>query len=60
MFGNKADECIHIMTAYIASIKEYYLFIDTQMESFIKKYGEQVVEFCLPRVMLLLCNCGLA
>ncbi|HGM1480776.1 TPA: hypothetical protein ACKOOZ_003644 [Clostridioides difficile] len=60
MFKDKIDECVHIMTAYIASLKEYYSFIETQIGDFIKKYGEDVVELYLHRVMILLCECGLA
>ncbi|WP_131034277.1 hypothetical protein [Clostridioides difficile] len=47
------------MTAYIASLKEYYSFIETQIGDFIKKYGEDIVELCLHRVMILLCECDL-
>lgn len=60
MSKDMIDECVHIMTAYIASLKEYYSFIETQIGDFIKKYGEDVVELCLHRVMILLCECGLA
>ncbi|MCC0649087.1 hypothetical protein [Clostridioides sp. ZZV15-6598] len=59
MFKDKIDECVHIMTAYIVSLKEYYLFIETQIDDFIKKYGEDIVESCLHRIMILLCECGL-
>jgi len=54
------DECVHIITAYITSLKEYYSFIETQIDDFIKKYGEDIVEYCLHRIMILLCECGLA
>ncbi|UWD47701.1 hypothetical protein NYR90_14255 [Clostridioides difficile] len=60
MFKDKIDECVHIMTAYIASLKEYYSFIETQIGDFIKKYGEEIVDLCLHRIMILLCECGLA
>lgn len=53
------DECIHIMTAYIANLKEYCSFIETQLDDFIKKYGEDIVESCLHRIMILLCECDL-
>ncbi|MDB0441523.1 hypothetical protein NYR90_14400 [Clostridioides difficile] len=60
MFKDKIDECVHIMTAYIANLKEYYSFIETQIDDFIKKYGEDTVESCLHRIMILLSECGLA
>ena len=60
MSKDMIDECVHIITAYITSLKEYYSFIETQIDDFIKKYGEDVVELCLHRVMILLCECGLA
>lgn len=59
VFKDKCDECIHIMTAYIANIKEYCSFVETQLKDFIIKYGENIVEFCLHRIMILLCECGL-
>ncbi|HGS9152725.1 hypothetical protein KWW51_17955 [Clostridioides difficile] len=60
MSKDMIDECVHIMTAYITSLKEYYSFIETQIDDFIKKYGEDIVESCLHRIMILLCECGLA
>ncbi|EGT3851367.1 hypothetical protein MZI42_14900 [Clostridioides difficile] len=60
MSKDMIDECVHIMTAYITSLKEYYSFIETQIDDFIKKYGEDIVEYCLHRIMILLCECGLA
>lgn len=50
------DECIHVMTAYIFSVEEYNLFIETQVDDFIIRYGEDIVESCLHSVMLLLCK----
>ncbi|HDJ1466717.1 TPA: hypothetical protein PPO51_002459 [Clostridioides difficile] len=56
MFKDVMDECIHVMTAYIFSVEEYNLFIETQVDDFIIRYGEDIVESCLHSVMLLLCK----
>ncbi|EQE30027.1 hypothetical protein QC5_2421 [Clostridioides difficile CD34] len=48
------------MTAYIDSISGYYSFIDTQLEDFIIKYGENIVDSNLHSIMMLLCKWGLS
>ncbi|MFL8712245.1 hypothetical protein GSQ54_03455 [Clostridioides difficile] len=59
MFKDMMDECVHTMTAYIFSLEEYDLFIETQVEDFITKYGEDVVESCMHNIMILLCKLNL-
>ncbi|MDM0240412.1 hypothetical protein QSO84_03190 [Clostridioides difficile] len=60
MYKDKSDECIHLMTAYIDSISGYYSFIDTQLEDFMVKYGENIVDSNLHSITMLLCKWGLS
>ncbi|ENY8941436.1 hypothetical protein ACHDL8_001044 [Clostridioides difficile] len=54
MYMGKMDMCTHILTAYIGDSYDYCDFIDTQLNDFILKYGENVVESCLHQVMILI------
>ncbi|HDF5576543.1 TPA: hypothetical protein PC790_000877 [Clostridioides difficile] len=54
MYMGKMDMCTHILTAYTGNSYDYCDFIDTQLNDFILKYGENVVESCLHQVMILI------
>ncbi|EGT4926495.1 hypothetical protein DBN09_05045, partial [Clostridioides difficile] len=55
----KNNKCVYIVTAYITSLKGHYSFVETQIDDFIKKYVEDIVDLCLHRIMILLYECDL-